>query len=147
MSEEKKLASLADLQEARDASSTIVTLPGASAKAGREINVRVRAIEPIDFVKAINFPADEINAIIHGRSTQEDYEASVEEHSKTLGYDELLVAGARIVEVGVVEPKIPAGEAQKQLSDSDIMVVFNAIQSLTMPVDVAEAAATFRDDG
>lgn len=147
MAEEQKIASLADLEENRTTSGKIVTLPDATKKKGEDVNIAVRAIEPIEFVKALNFPIDEVNALIHSEQDEGTFAHNFEEHVKTLGYDDLIECGQCVIELGTIEPVIEPGTARKFFSDSDIMFAFKAIRDLTMPGRSAEEAASFRGDG
>ena len=144
---EKKIASLADLKESRGGDGTVITLKQASAKAGMDINIRVRPLQPMEFVKAANFPIDEINAVLHGEIEEVEFQSSFKEHTDAMDYTETMDTAAATVEIATIEPEIPTGEARKILGDLDVMQAFVAIRHLTVPAKGVEAAATFREDG
>lgn len=139
------IASWDDLDGVNGAGSQIVLLPETSAAAGRDIFVKVRPIKPLELVRIMNFPMDEINAKIQQNASAEDFANSFAEHASLMTADDLLRILESTIAVGLVEPDPKSGDIQKL--SRDWMTIFHAIVALTMPKDGMEAATRFRGIG
>lgn len=139
------IASWDDLEGVKGAGSQVVLLPETSAAAGREIFVKVRAIKPLELVRIMNFPMDEINAKVHANASAEEFAQSFAEHASLMTAEDLLSVLESTIRVGLVEPDPKAGDIQKL--SQDWMTIFHAIVALTMPKEGTEAAARFRGVG
>lgn len=139
------VASWDDLEGVTGAGSQVVLLPETSAAAGRDIFVKVRAIRPLELVRIMNFPMDEINQKIAANASAEEFATAFAEHASLMTADDLLNVLESTIRVGLVEPDPKSGDIQKL--SRDFMTIFQAIVALTMPAEGVEAAARFRGVG
>ena len=84
------IASWDDLEGVTGAGTNVVLLPETSAAAGREIFVKVRAIKPLELVRILNFPMDEINQKIQQNASAEEFATAFAEHASLMTADDLL---------------------------------------------------------
>jgi hypothetical protein len=139
------IASWDDLASIEAAGVEVMLLPETSAAAGRDVFVKVRAISPLELVRILNFPMDEINAMVQRDADVEEYAKALGEHSALMTAEDLLNVLESTIRVGLVEPD-PASGDLKKLS-RDFMAIFQKVVALTMPKDATAAAARFRPDG
>jgi hypothetical protein len=136
------IASWDDLESIKGAGSRAVLLPETSAAAGREIFVKVREIKPLELVRIINFPMDEINAKIQANASADEFAKAFAEHVSVMTAEDLMSILESTIRVGLVEPDPKSGDIQKL--SPDWMTIFREIVALTMPAEGMDAAARFR---
>jgi len=145
MSEEKKIVDWNDLEEIADLSTKVVELPATSKALGHEVFAKIRAIDPMDLVGALNFPMDEINQMVADKTGEFDLGKSIVEHTEAFDLGDLLATVEKVVMAGLVEPD-PSGGNVKKLK-GDFMHLFTEIVALTMPPKEVDEAATFPANG
>ena len=141
----KKIVSWDDLEGVEDAFTKTIKCPKLSDSLGQEIFVKVRALDGIELLKALNFPMDEINQMVAEDAKPEVFAAAVQEHAKTFSVQELLETMESVIKVGLVEPD-PSDGHLKRLSP-DFETIFAEIVAATVPKEAAGKAAGFRPNG
>lgn len=143
--QKKAIASWDDLDAIAEFTTDTILLPATSAAAGREIYVKIRPLGPLDLVKAMNFPMDEINAMIIQGSDEELFREKLAEHVRTFEAEDLNRMIEAAVRIGLVEPDPKTGDISKLRRDFEF--IFGRITRMTVPQEVAEDGARFRGDG
>lgn len=139
----KQASSWDDLGDLEAPFTAVLTLPDTSKRIGQAFIVRVKAIAPIELVKAYNFPLDEVNRLQESGG-KDAVEAALNEHQQTLTPQEQYDAIKAVVKCGMVEPK--PDDVNLDRIARDFVFIFNKIVELSKPED-AESAATFHRDG
>lgn len=139
------IASWDDLASVEAKDVAILRLPETSEVAGRDVFVKVRAIGPLELVRVLNFPMDEINAMTQRDADAEEYAKALGEHASLMTAEDLLSVMEKTVRAGLVEPDPKTGDLSKL--SRDFTTIFRKVVELTMPSTAIEAAARFRPDG
>ena len=142
---EKKIVQWDDLADVEDALSRTVLCPRLSEATGSEIYVKIKAITPVEFLGAINFPMDEINQMIAEDADEKVFIEAIQEQSRALGIDGLMETMESIVKLGLVEPDPASGNLGKLKPDFE--TIFKEIVEMSLPGKAVAEAATFPEDG
>jgi hypothetical protein len=134
-----------DLADVVDTSTKVVRIPKTSEAAGRDVFVRIRGLTPVDLLKALNFPLDEINRLVSEEAEEGAFKKAMAEHVQTFSVDDLFAMLDATVRVGLVEPDPKTGDLRKLSRDFEFL--FEQIVALTIPGGDAASRARFRDDG
>ena len=143
--EEKKIVSWDDLDGIEDAFSKTVLCPKLTETLGKDVFVKVRALDGMELLKAINFPMDEINQMVTDDAEPEAYVAAVNEHAQTFSVSELMETMESVIMIGLVDP-VPSDGSLRKLA-MDFETIFSEIVSITVPKGAASQAAGFRPNG
>lgn len=141
----KPIASWADLEAVDIAGTKEVVCPATSEVAGRAIIVRIRAIRPLELVRVLNFPMDEINAMVQRSANADEFETALKEHQSLMTAEQLEAVVIETVRAGLVEPDPATGDARRL--SRDFAVLFREIMALTIPPGAVDTASRFRGDG
>jgi len=107
--------------------------------------VKIRALGPMELVKAYNFPLNEINAMSEAGAGPDDFQAAMKEHTDTFDLADLTKTVEATISAGLVEPDPADGDIKKLSRDFDFL--FEQITALTVPSKAVDEAAAFREDG
>lgn len=140
--ETKKIVMWDELAEFDPVRTKVVNCPALSKKLGREINVVIRAIGPMDLVRAFNFPLDEMNKMVFEDTTGEDWTKAMTEHAVAIGVDEMVKGIEKTILIALVEPTPDEAQIKKLMPDYE--AIFGEICSFTMPMEAAADGAAFR---
>ena len=81
----KKIIDWGELENAEDVFSKTVLCPNLSKAMGEDVYVKVRAIDHMEFLGAIDMPMDEINQMVGENADPEAFTKAVQEQAKALG--------------------------------------------------------------
>ena len=151
MNEENKSSEIISWDELENVETTetqLVLLPSVSKALGRDVHVKVRAIDAQELLVCANFPLDEMMQIAEkadGDVDAEVYEAAYREHVKAFDAADLWNMVEGVVKTGMVEPTPSEGNIEKIRADWP--VIYKAVLSMTLPKEEVDAAGAFRSDG
>jgi len=141
----KKIISWDDLENTEDVFSKTVLCPNLSKAMGEDVHVKVRAIDHMEFLGAIDMPMDEINQMVGESAEPEAFTKAIQEQATTLGIEGLLAAQESVIKIGLIEPNPTEGNLRKLTMDFN--TIFKAITDLTMPAKGVAQAGIFPADG
>lgn len=139
------MASWDDLAAVESASTAVIDLPILSAKLGRPLQAKIRAITIMELVKAIDFPMDEMNRLVAESKSGEDWTKAAHEHIETLDVQQLMKVMENTIAIGLISPDPKAGDIRKL--EPDWGTIFTEICKLTSPPEALQQGAAFRTDG
>lgn len=143
MTEEKQgTSSWDDLADVSDTSTKVVRAPATSEAAGRDVFVRIKALAPLDLIRALNFPMDEVNRLATGKATEDEYQKAMAEHISTFGVEDMFAMVEETVRTGLVEPDPQTGDVKKLSRDFGFL--FGEITAMTLPSGSVAERARFR---
>ena len=142
---DKKIVSWDELEGMEDVFSRTVLCPNLSKITGQEIYVKIKAITPVDFLSAINFPMDEINQMVADNAGEEVFVKAIQEQTQALGVDGLLETMESIVKLGLVDPDPTSGSLVKLSADFES--IFKEIVEMSLPGEGVAKASKFPSDG
>lgn len=123
----------------------VITLPEMSKRIGHDFNVEIRAIDPMELVKAFNFPMDQINQLVHGGAEADEFNGKFAEFVQTMDADQMIKSMESAIRICMVNPNPAEGNLRMLINDYGF--IFSAITKLTMPEVAVQQAADFRPDG
>lgn len=142
---DKKILNWDELADVEDSFSRTILCPKLSAAMGQEVHVKIKAITPVEFLGAINFPMDEINQMVADNADEKVFVEAIQEQTKALGIDGLMETMESIVNLGLIEPD-PKGGAIGKLRP-DFETIFKEIVEMSMPGKAVAQAGKFPADG
>ena len=145
MEQNKQRASWDDLDGVEDISTKVVRLPATSDVAGKDVFVKIRGLTPMDLVRAINFPMDEINRLVADQADADTFQKTVAEHVATFSVEDMVEMLEATARAGLVEPDPKSGDVKKLSRDFEFL--FHEISAMTMPARAAEIRARFLEYG
>lgn len=142
--EELEVSSIEDIEGLDPFRAKKVVCPNLSQIAGKAIVIRVRPLQPMDLFKVSNFPLAELHRMTDEGADGTEFQKAMQEHLTAFEEDDLQKMVKEVLAVCVVEPE-PTAKLLRNL-EADAEHIFGRVMSLTTPAEVAEAAATFREE-
>lgn len=142
---DKKILNWDELANVEDSFSKTILCPKLSEALGEEVYVKIKAITPVEFLAAINFPMDEINQMVADKAEEKVFVDAIQEQTQALGLDGLMETMESIVNLGLVEPDPKGGNIGKLKEDFE--TIFAEIVKLSMPGEAVAQAGKFPTDG